>query len=132
MAVQKYLQKSGRRVRQLKNGNTLGDDWVSLFLKRHPSLSVRISQNVKLVRTSTTGETFQQYIAKLKESLDGVPLTHIYNFDESNLSDEFGRQKVIVKRGSKYPEVACNHSKVAYIIMICGNAAGELLPVCCL
>lgn len=53
---------------------------------------------------------------------------NIYNYDETNLTDNPGQKKVIVKRGSKYPERICNTSKVSISLMMCGNAAGQLLP----
>ncbi|KAJ8930361.1 hypothetical protein NQ314_016839 [Rhamnusium bicolor] len=38
------------------------------------------------------------------------------------------RKKVLVKKGSKYPELIRNASKTSVSVMFCGNAAGELLP----
>ena len=62
-------------------------------------------------------------------TLDGVPPTHIFNYDETNLSDDPGKKVGIFKRGTKYPEIVRNFSKGATSLMFCGSAAGKLLPL---
>lgn len=96
---------------------------------RHKELSVRLVVNIKRLRANITEGILRDYIAKLQITLDRIPSTHIYNFDESNLSDDPGRLKVVVKQDTKYPELVCISSKVAYSIMLCGLTAGELLPM---
>jgi len=44
------------------------------------------------------------------------------------LTDNPGQKKVLVRRGSKYPERICNTSKVRISLMICRNAVGDILP----
>lgn len=46
----------------------------------------------------------------------------------ANLTDNPGQKKILTKRGSKYPENICSSSKVTVNIMMCGNAAGDLIP----
>lgn len=70
----------------------------------------------------------RQYINNLQKTIGDVLPEHIFNYDETNLTDNPGQKKVIVKRGSKYPERICNTSKVSISLMMCGNAAGKLLP----
>lgn len=57
-----------------------------------------------------------------------IPTTNIFNFDETNLTDNPGKKKVLVKKGCKYPELIRNASKTSISIMFCGSASGELLP----
>lgn len=50
------------------------------------------------------------------------------NYDETNLSDDPGKIKVITKRGKKYPERVMNHSKASTSLMMAAAADGTLLP----
>lgn len=54
-------------------------------------------------------------------------MSRIWNYDETNLSDDPGQKKVICKRGTKYLENICNTSKSSTSLMFCGNAEGRLL-----
>ncbi|KAH9643384.1 hypothetical protein HF086_015498, partial [Spodoptera exigua] len=65
---------------------------------------------------------------KEKKSLQDVPTANIINHDETNLTDDPGRKKVIVRRRCKYPERVLNHSKGSVSIMMAGTAEGDLLP----
>ena len=59
--------------------------------------------------------------------LGGFPANNILNYDETNLSDDPGAEKLIFKCGKKYPEHIMNYSKGNTSIMFSGTAAGELL-----
>lgn len=61
--------------------------------------------------------------------LGGFPANNILNYDETNLSDDPGAEKLIFKCGKKYPEHIMNYSKGNTSIMFSGTAAGELLPL---
>jgi len=64
-----------------------GKDCADGFLIRHKEqLSIRLCQNIKRV---------------VAISLAGVPPSNILNYDETNLTDDPGRRKVITKRGCK-------------------------------
>ena len=52
----------------------------------------------------------------------------IYNYGETNLSDNLGKKKYLMKRGTKYPEWVMNNSKACTSLMFFGSASGELLP----
>lgn len=114
-------------IRQFQQ-NIPGYEWTKAFLKRHEELTTRISSNIKKVRAKVSAVDIESYVENLKEVVDGVPSTHIFNYDETNLTDNPGNKKVICKRGAKYVENICNHSKSATSIMMSGNAAGTLLP----
>ncbi len=58
----------------------------------------------------------------------GVPPENIWNYDETNLTDDPGAKKAIFKRGVKYAEQIRNHSKSAISMMFCENAAGDMVP----
>ena len=44
------------------------------------------------------------FFPNLEKELDGVLPESVWNFDETNLVDDPGCQKVITRRGTKYPE----------------------------
>ncbi|XP_046960613.1 uncharacterized protein LOC124530475 [Vanessa cardui] len=126
--VKMYLDKLGIKHKRFKN-NFPGPDLVEGFLKRHSDkIAKRICQNIKRSRAAVSPDTIREYHSELQKSLDGVPPTHILNYDETNLSDDPGRKKVLMKRGTKYPERVMNHSKASTSLMIAGTAAGKLLP----
>lgn len=128
MIVKSYLEKTGRTVKRFKN-NVPGKEWVLSFLKRHPDLNgSRFAANIKRSHAGIDAPVLKEYIDNLSEVVKDVPASHIFNYDESNLTDDPGKKKVIVKRGMKYPERICNHSKTSISIMMCGSADGELLP----
>jgi len=125
--VKSYLDRLGKKVNTFKN-NLPGLSWVSNFLKRNKTLSYRLATNIKRSRAAINEDIIRQYINNLQKTIGDVLPENIYNYDETNLTDNPGQKKVIVKRGSKYPERICNTSKVSISLMMCGNAAGQLLP----
>ncbi|CAH2004705.1 unnamed protein product [Acanthoscelides obtectus] len=101
----------------------------STFLKRHKSeLSHRFCSNIKRVRAAVNEEAIKNYFNHLKMEIENIPPHLIYNYDETNLVDDPGKKKVLTKRGTKYPEAIKNSTKAAFSLMMCGNAAGQLLP----
>lgn len=125
--IKTYLDSSGRTERRFKN-NTPGKDWVYHFRERHPVLSNRLCENIKRNRAQVSREAITSYFQNLETSLQGVPPEAIINYDESNLSDDPGRSKVLVRRGSKHPERCLDTSKMSTSIMMSCTAGGELLP----
>jgi hypothetical protein len=53
---------------------------------------------------------------------------NILNYDETNLTDDPGKYKVICRRGCKYPEKILNSSKVGISLMFAGFANGDMMP----
>ncbi|CAH2103358.1 unnamed protein product [Euphydryas editha] len=125
--VKAYLDKTGRTVKRFKN-NMPGTEWVASFLSRHPDLSRRFAAKIRRARAAITPDILTEYIEYLRKELENVPAANIWNYDETNVTDDPGNKKVIVKRGSKYPELLRNSSKSSISLMFCGSADGELLP----
>ncbi|XP_028167146.1 uncharacterized protein LOC114357630 [Ostrinia furnacalis] len=126
--VKSYLDMLGVKHRRFKN-NLPGRDFVYNFLKRHKNdISLRLCQNIKRSRAAVSPSTINTYFSELQNSIENVPLNNILNYDETNLSDDPGRHKVLTRRGCKYPERVLNHSKASISLMMAGTAAGELLP----
>lgn len=129
MLIKEYLEKSERTVKQFKN-NTPGKDFAYSFLKRHKKeLSERLCQNIKRSRAAVSPEIITEYFDRLESELKDVPPENIVNYDETNLSDDPGKKKVIVRRGCKYPERIMNSSKSSTSVMFSCAGDGSLLPV---
>ena len=97
-------------------------------MRRHPEITVRFASNIKRKRAAIGADTINEYFDHLSKELEGVPPTNIWNYDETNLTDDPGNKRIITKRGMKYPERIINSTKTATSLMFCGSAAGEILP----
>lgn len=126
--VKSYLDHSGRNESRFKD-NMPGREWAYSYLKRHEAkISERMCQNIKRSRAKVSPQVIEQYFEHIAKELEGVPPTNIINYDETNLSDDPGKKKVIAKRGCKYPERVMNHSKSCTSLMFAGTADGTVLP----
>lgn len=76
--VKCYLAMQGRSVKCFTD-NLPGREWVKLFLKRHPQLSVRFANNIKRARAAIDEEVISNYIDKLSYEVKDVPAANIYN-----------------------------------------------------
>jgi hypothetical protein len=127
------LDSAGREVKCLKN-NFPTSEWAQSFLKRHDSdLTQRTSQNIKRVRAGITPEEINTYFDNLVATLkneDGTDIEHncIFNYDETNLTDDPAVKKCVFKRGIKYPERIRDGTKASTSLMFCGSAAGDVIP----
>lgn len=93
--VKDYVTKIGRIVKDFKEGNYPGTDWVKGFLKRHPELSVRIVANIKKARANADETMLRDYVDNLTKTMENVPPENVYNFDETNLTDDPGSKKCV-------------------------------------
>lgn len=126
--VKSYLDRIGRTERRFKD-NMPGYDFAARFLERHKAaLAQRMCQNIKRARASVSHEVITSYFDNLGESMKDIPPTNILNYDETNLSDDPGKKRVIVKRGTKYPERVMNSSKSSTSVMYAATGDGTILP----
>lgn len=58
----------------------------------------------------------------------GNQSSNLFNYDETNMSDDPGKIKVIHRRAVKYPEKIMNHSKSTINVIVCVSADRTLLP----
>lgn len=106
-----------------------GYDWAKSFLSRHSHvLSERLGNNIKRSRAAVDAELLSSFFDELAKTLEGVKPEAIFNYDESNLSDDPGKKKLIFHRGVKYPDNVINFSKSAVTLMLCVSASGDMLP----
>jgi len=108
--------------------NLPGPDFVKGFLRRHKNLTVRTVNLIKRGRAAVSHEIVNDIFDNFYKVAAGVPPENIHNYDETNLQENPGGKKGIVKRGSKYPEEVGHFSRSAVSVMFCGSAAGEFLP----
>lgn len=125
--MKNYLNRCGRKIKIFKD-NLPGKEWTKTYLTRHPRLSERFAENVKRTRAAVDEKTLRSFIENLGKEIENVPERNIWNFDETNLTDDPGKKQVLVRKGCKYPETLRNASKTSISVMYAGNAAGELLP----
>lgn len=128
LIVKSYLDRGGRVVKRFKN-NMPGRDFALSFMKRHEKdLASRLCQNIKRARALVSPEVINEYFQNLSTTLEGVPHSNIINYDETNLSDDPGKSRLIFKRGCKYPERIMNNSKSSTSIMFAASGDGTVLP----
>jgi hypothetical protein len=124
--IKDYLDSQGRTTRFVDN--MPGLDFVPGFLRRHPTLSVRKANLVKRSRAAVTHEIVKEFFAKFAVSAEGIPPSHIFNYDETYLQENPGCVKAIYRKGTKHAEHVRNHSKTSISCMICASGTGWLLP----
>lgn len=118
MMAKYYLDRMGKTVNMFKN-NMPGVDWTYSLLERHKdSYGQRVATNIKRARASVSNDTLGQFYDNLENTLKDIPSCNIFNYDESNLSDDPGKKRGIYRRGVKYPEKVMNHSKSCTTIMV--------------
>lgn len=115
MILKHYLESISRSVKKFNN-----------FLKRHPNF-LRPTANISAARAAISDTVINSYLHIFKVTPEGIPANQIYNYDETNLTDNPGNWNYIRKRGCKYPELILNTSKSSTSLMACGNAVGEIL-----
>ena len=92
------------------------------------SLTQRSADNVRSSRLQISSDAIELYFQNLSETLEGIPEKNIFNYDETNVTDDPSRKKCVVRRGLARIERKAEHSKQSVSIMFSGNAVGEYLP----
>ncbi|XP_031359072.1 uncharacterized protein LOC116182671 [Photinus pyralis] len=125
LIIKGYLDKQGKTT-CLKD-NMPGKDFIEYFMSRH-NLSQRLATNISRSRASVSREVVTDFFNNVQEKLESTPPNQIFNFDETNVTDDPGAKKVVVLRGTKRVERVMEHSKVAISLMFCISASGDILP----
>ena len=82
------------------DGITPGPDWIDGFLKRHVnSISVRTTTNINRKRAAVGRKELKEYFTELFRTVEGVPASHIFNLDETNVSDDPGKERKLFRKG---------------------------------
>jgi transposase-like protein len=96
--IKSYLNGLGRVTRFVNN--LPGPDFMKGFMKRHPSLTERTANMIKRGRAALSHEEVNEFFDRIEEVLDGVPPENVWNYDETNLTDNPGAQTPSSKEGS--------------------------------
>ena len=84
--------------------------------------------NISRKRAAVDEACINAYFDKLATSLADIAPSNIVNFDETRLINDPDKNKRAVRRGTRYPEMVKNHSKVDISVMFSGAADGILRP----
>ena len=102
-------------------------DWLRFFIKIH-RLAKRFPDNIKASRVEVNHEIMNNYFDNLQKWLEGIAPDNIFNYDETNATDDHDSKTVIVLGGRKRVEKKTHHSKSSTSVMFCRNASKNFLP----
>ena len=131
-SIEMYIKKINRKT-SFKDGKP-GDKWFKLFMRRHPEVSSRMTQNLGKARSSITEESLRQWFdAVLKELTDCADVledpSRVFNADETAIFLAPKGEKVLVRKGEKAVYLfTCNDEKECLTCLIGSNALGQLMP----
>ena len=72
---------------------SIGIDWLNGFMKWH-NLTKRITDNVKAAHAEVNAEVINNYFDCLEETLNNIPPSNIFNYEETNVTDDPGAEMV--------------------------------------
>lgn len=125
-----YLVEAGRN----KENCPPGRYWVKNFLERHKNeLSIRIPQNFPNIRAKLAAKTVEDWFDRYESKLEQLEIrdrpAQIWNCDETALSSDPGKTKIICPRGMKNPHRLTGPDlRKNYTVLCCCNAEGKYLP----
>lgn len=111
-----------------------GYDWLTLFMSRHPEISVRKSEGVSLARTNAMNRNeIDQYFTLLEATMEEHDLfekpANIFNIDETGLQLNSRPGEVLAQKGSKAVSTLMSTERGETISLVaCCNAEGSFLP----
>ena len=126
LLVKGYLDFQGVKDSVFKD-NLPGKDWLKNFVETH-GLTRRIADNVRIRRAEISPDIMNDYFDNLEQNIIGIPPERCFNYDETNVTDNPGCKKVIVRRGLRRVERKVEHTKQSTSVMFCGSASGLFLP----
>ena len=69
-----------------------GPDFVKGFMKRYPQLTVRTANMIKRSRAALSAKIIDDFFDHFERTAEGIPPENIYNYDETNLTDNPGKR----------------------------------------
>jgi hypothetical protein len=67
----------------------------------HPKFSLRKVNPIKRARAAVSREDVQEFFSHFAKSVEVIPPENIFNFDETNFSDDPDSKKCLFKKGTK-------------------------------
>lgn len=135
VSVEKYLKEIKRPCVLFKHGRP-GRTWVKAFIRRNPTISMRISQNLTASRARVTGAHLSEWYKRVYKELEDSGHAHIlndasriFNCDETAFFLAPKGPKVLARKGEKnvYQQVNAD-DKECLTVLVTGNANGSLAP----
>jgi hypothetical protein len=116
--VQSYLVEHNIQTRW--KDDRPGKEWVRLFQKRWSHrVKIRKPRNIKRSRAAVSPKIIRAFFHRHQPNLEGIPPSHIFNYDETCIQDDPGAKDAFFGLGSKYFEQIRNHSRVGFSVMFC-------------
>lgn len=110
-----------------------GEDWFLNFKRRH-HLSIRKPESLEYARKKATTDPFviHGYFDLLKKTLSELDLEYkperIWNLDESNLSIDPSRTRLVGEKGKSSSRVTSTSGRDNTTFVLAANAAGRRVP----
>ena len=115
--VKNILDNQNIKIPRFKN-NIPKARWIRGFCVRN-KISKRRATNIKRARAAITENTVNEFFDNLSVSLSmlypditNLP-THIFNYDETNLTNDPQKAEVLARRGHGRLELRMDHSKTS-------------------
>ncbi|XP_018369512.1 PREDICTED: tigger transposable element-derived protein 1-like [Trachymyrmex cornetzi] len=111
-----------------------GRHWYEAFLRRHPEISIRVTQNLSKNRASVTEDILRGWFKEVEQHLTEKQLINIdgariFNCDESAFYLCPKGERVLVKKGDKAVyNFTQNDEKECLTVLFMTNAMGTLVP----
>jgi hypothetical protein len=87
--VKAYLDGAGKTTRLADN--LPGKDFIKGFLKRHRQLTIRTANLIKRSRAMLSADIVNDFFDRYEHSAAGVHPDNVFNYDETNLRDNPGK-----------------------------------------
>jgi hypothetical protein len=82
-----------------------GVDWIRNFKRRWSHrVKVKKPSNIKRSRAKVSPDDIRSFFDRLAPNLEGIPPTHIFNYDESPIKDDPQAEDAFFSTGCKYYE----------------------------
>lgn len=82
-------------LHRFKN-NKPAKEWLKLFRKRHPELRIRKANLLKRSRAAVSPDVVRDFFARYAKTAEGIPAEAVFNYDETNLTEDPGKFTLLV------------------------------------
>ena len=125
-------EMNGRKHNFNSTKKIAGMNWFRGFRKRHPTISVRQPEPTSMARAQSFNRPqVARFFKILQETLENenIPITRIYNMDESGLSRVQKCSKIVAAKGKKQVGACTSAERGTHCtIVCCMNAVGMFIP----
>lgn len=125
--------KFGVKIPEIWTKNKMaGKDWLTMFLKRNPELSIRKPEPTSLGRaTSFNAQNVKVFFDKLAEVMDKYKFgaSEIWNIDETGVSTVLKPNKIVAAKGKRNVGAMTSGERGTNVTMVTAiSASGNSVP----